>query len=97
MPCLLVLLAVLLPRVVMFFIWLLTDWFTRAFEGAWILPLLGFFFMPYTTLAYTWAMISRGVLTLPWILLLIIAVAADISHWGGGFTLRRRRRRRRVV
>ena len=84
MSCLLVLISLLLPRVVMFFIWLLTDWFGRAFEG-WILPLLGFFFMPYTMLAYMAAMLNNNQqLSGGWLVLLIVAVIVDVSHWGYG-------------
>jgi hypothetical protein len=90
MPCLLVVLAMLIPRVVMFFIWLLTDWFARAY-GGFLIPLLGFFFMPYTTLAYMGAQISAGGLTGWWLVVLIIAVVVDVGHWGGGARMRRRR------
>ena len=38
--CLLVLASLVVPRVVMVFIWLLTDWFSQAFETA-LWPLLG--------------------------------------------------------
>lgn len=90
MPCFLVILAMLIPRVVMFFIWLLTDWFSRAF-GNFLLPLLGFFFMPYTTLAYTAAKVSGGGVEGWWLVLLVVAIIADIGHWGGGVSSRRRR------
>jgi hypothetical protein len=56
MGCLLPCLAVLMPRVVMFFIVLLTNWFALAYQTV-LWPLLGFFFMPYTTLAYMAAML----------------------------------------
>lgn len=84
MPCLVILLAMLTPRLVMFFIWLLTDWFGRAYEF-WLWPLLGFFFMPYTTLAYMGGMlhgshsISGG-----WLVVLIIAIVVDLGHYGAG-------------
>ena len=83
MPCLLVILALLLPRVVMFFIWLMTNWFSRAYD-TWIWPLLGFIFMPYTALAYMAAMLHAGSVTGGWLALVIVAAIVDISHWGGG-------------
>ena len=91
MPCFVVVLALLIPRVVMFFIWLLTDWFSLAFETA-IVPLLGFLFLPYTTLAYMAAMLNTGQVSGGWLLLVIVAALADISQWGGSANYRRRRR-----
>ena len=52
MPCLVALLALISPRLALFFVWLFSDMIDRAFEG-WLLPLLGFFLLPWTTLAYT--------------------------------------------
>lgn len=92
MGCILAIVAALAPRLAMFFIWLLTDWFSRAYE-TWLIPLLGFFFMPYTTLVYLWAMLATGALTAGWVLLLILAVLIDISNWGGGRTVVVRHRR----
>ena len=84
MGCLLMsLTALLLPRVLMFFIWLLTDWFPRAFETT-VWPVLGFLFMPYTTLAYMAAILNAGSVTGGWLVLVIVAVLVDIGNWGGG-------------
>jgi hypothetical protein len=68
-----------MPRVVMFFIFLLTDWFSRAYESV-VWPLLGFFVMPYTTLAYMAAMLNNNhKLENGWLVLLIIAVIVDLG------------------
>lgn len=91
MPCLTLILALLAPRLVLFFIWLLTPWFHFAFRGGMLLPLLGFFFMPYTTLAYLAAMLNVGGVQGPWLVLLIVAVLVDASHWGWGEKVRRSR------
>jgi hypothetical protein len=77
MQCLLVVVALFLPRVTMFFIWILMDWFSRAIDTA-MWPLLGFFFMPYTTLAYLAAMIANHHdLSGWWVALLILGVILD--------------------
>ena len=91
MGCLFVIVALLAPRALMFFIWLLTDWFGRAFDTA-VWPVVGFLFMPYTTLAYMTAMLRNnhsvnGV----WLVLIIVAVLVDLGHWGGGGRVARRR------
>jgi hypothetical protein len=79
MGCLLPCLAVLMPRVVMFFIVLLTNWFALAFQTV-IWPLLGFFFMPYTTLAYMAAMLQNNhQLSGGWLVLVIVAALVDLG------------------
>jgi hypothetical protein len=90
MPCLLVIIALMLPRVTMFFIWLLTDWFNQAYDTV-LWPLLGFFFMPYTTLAYMGAMLNNNHQVSPgWLVVIIVAIVVDLSHHGE--TARRGRR-----
>lgn len=89
MCCVFLILAIFLPRVLLFFIWLLTHWFGLAFQTV-LWPLLGFFFMPYTTLAWMMAMLNNhhqmsGI----WILVLVIAVIFDLGGHGG--LLRRRK------
>ena len=42
---------IFLPRLLLLFCWMFSYFITSAFETG-IFPLLGFFFMPYTTLAY---------------------------------------------
>jgi hypothetical protein len=93
MPCVVAAIALLVPRVVMFFIWLLTDWFQLAFSGVlWIWPVLGFFFMPYTTLAYMATMLNNGhVVSGWWLALIIVAAIVDAGHWGGGGRIFHRR------
>jgi hypothetical protein len=90
MPCLLVLAAWFVPRVVMIFIWLLTDWFSRAYQ-TWYWPLLGFFLLPYTTLAYMAAQLQGG-LQGWWVALLIFAVIMDIGGQSGSTRKRRKKR-----
>jgi hypothetical protein len=52
MGCLLALLALISPRLVLVALWLFSNVLSRAFDS-WIVPLLGFFLLPWTTLAYT--------------------------------------------
>lgn len=94
MGCVITVIALLMPRALMFFIWLLTDWFPRAYEST-IWPVLGFLFMPYTTLAYMAAMLNNEHrLTGGWLVLLIVAVVVDVGHGGGSsHTVRAKRQR----
>lgn len=91
MGCLLVFLALLLPRVAIVVIFLFTRWLHAAF-ATWLWPVLGFVFLPYATLAYTAAVVNTGGrITLGWLLLIILAVLVDIAHWGGGYRARRKK------
>ena len=87
MPCLVGCLALTFPRVALFLVWLFgEDYFARAF-GSFIWPLLGFFFLPLTTLAFAFGMNSLGrhgeMSPLGW-LLVIVALAGDLGLWRGG-------------
>ena len=91
MGCIFAVVALAVPRVLMFFAFLLTDWFGRSFETR-LWPILGFVFMPYTTLAYLVAMLNNNhTLSGGWVALFIVAIVVDVGHWGGsGFTYRRK-------
>jgi hypothetical protein len=52
MPCLLVLLALVTPRLLIFLIWFFTHWF-RGMVPNIIVLILGFVFLPMTLLWYT--------------------------------------------
>lgn len=46
-----------MPRLVLLLVWLTTDYLHRAYTTVhWVWPLLGFFILPTTTLAYAFAM-----------------------------------------
>ena len=48
MGCLLAPLALISPRPVLVLLWILSNVLSRAFDS-WIIPLLGFFVLPWTT------------------------------------------------
>lgn len=52
MPCLLVVLALVVPRVLILGLWLFTHWFEGLFTSA-LWPVLGFIFLPTTLFWYT--------------------------------------------
>jgi len=87
MPCLIGCIAVGFPRLALFLVWLFGGaYFTRAF-GSWLWPLLGFFFLPLTTLAFAFGMNSLGtpghMSPFGW-LLVVVALAGDLGLWRGG-------------
>jgi hypothetical protein len=82
--CFVVLFALISPRLALFFVWLFSDWLSRAFDG-WAIPVLGFFLLPWATLAYA-AMYVNGtneVSGFEWFIV-ILAFLADISSYGSG-------------
>jgi hypothetical protein len=60
MCCLFALLAVVGPRLVLVLVWIFGDRVELAFSS-WVWPLLGLFFLPWTTLAYVLAWQAGGV------------------------------------
>lgn len=52
MPCLLLLLALVTPRLVVALLWLFSHWFQGVFTTV-LWPILGFIFLPTTLLWYT--------------------------------------------
>lgn len=90
MPCLLLLIVVAFPRVVLALMFLLTNYLDRAYHGL-LIPLLGFIFLPLTTLVYAWMVNNHHPLDGINLLILIIAVVFDLGGLGGGEWHRRRR------
>lgn len=83
MPCLLLIFLLAFPRIALVLLFLFSNYLERAYHGL-ILPLLGFIFLPLTTLAYAW-MVNTGQPTAGInLLILIIAVVIDVGGIGGG-------------
>lgn len=72
-----VILGIFFPRLVLACLWLFTTVPDRAFEGV-LFPLLGFFFLPYTTLAYAFAMVTNGSVSGFYLALVIVAAVFDL-------------------
>ena len=80
MGCFVVLLAIFSPRLALFFIWLFSNLLSRAFDDWWV-PFLGFFVLPWTTLAYAvmWSSGNR-VEGFDWFIV-ALGFLLDISSW----------------
>jgi hypothetical protein len=81
MGCFVALFALISPRLALFFVWLFSDWLSRAFDS-WVVPLIGFFLLPWTTLAYA-AMYMLGtneVSGFEWFIV-ILAFLVDLSSY----------------
>ena len=90
MPCLLTVVVLLFPRVILFLMWLFTSYLDRAYHGI-LIPLLGFFFLPITTIVYAWMVNNNMPLDGFNLFILIIAVLLDAGSHGGGARYYRRR------
>jgi len=90
MPCLVFLGVLLFPRVVLVLMYLFSHYLQRAYHDM-LIPLLGFFFLPLTTITYAWLMNAHLPLGGVYLIVLIVAVIVDIGGWGGGEYHRRRR------
>jgi hypothetical protein len=90
MPCLLVIVVAAFPRVVLVLMYLMSTYLQRAFHDL-LIPLLGFFFLPLTTIVYAWMVNSHMALEGINLLILLVAVIVDIGGLGGGEYHRRRR------
>lgn len=83
MPCLLALLALLTPRLVIVLLVIFSDYIGNAYQTI-LWPLLGFFFLPMTTLAYAFAINSNGSVDGIYLVLVVLAVLFDLGSLGGG-------------
>jgi uncharacterized oligopeptide transporter (OPT) family protein len=90
MPCLFVLILLLFPRVVLALMWLFTNLLSRAYHGL-LIPLIGFFFLPITTIVYALMVDYHVPIAGANLLILIVAVLLDAGSHGGGADYYRRR------
>lgn len=82
MCCLVSVLLLLGPRAGIIVWWLLEPVRWASAFPSFIVPLLGFLFLPWTTLA--WVLVAPGGVTgLEWAVL-AIGVLADLASWSGG-------------
>jgi hypothetical protein len=78
----LAILGLLTPRLIMVVLWLFTEYLSRAFDGSWLLPLLGFFLLPTTTLSYAIAENSMDGLRGLGLVLVILGLLVDLGILG---------------
>jgi len=85
MPCLLFILVLLFPRVALALLFFFSTYLNRPYHNNLILLILGFIFLPLTTLVYAW-MFNNGMPMVGInILYLLIAAILDLGLVGGGY------------
>lgn len=83
MGCFIPLLALISPRLALFFILIFSGWIGDALDG-WIVPVLGFLFLPWTLLAYVvmWQVSPLGVNGFDWFIVgfaFVVDIAAYVK------------------
>lgn len=91
MGCFVALLALFSPRLALFAIWIFSDLLGRAYDD-WIIPFLGFFLLPWTTLAYAvmWSAGTNEVAGFEWFIV-VFAFVVDLGSYFGGSRYREAR------
>ena len=86
--CFVLCLGAFAPRLTLALMALFNDEITKAFDGSWIIPLIGWFLLPYTTLAYVLLSWWTGdVSGFDWFLV-GLAFVIDIGSYTGSYRRR---------
>ncbi|MEO0812459.1 MAG: hypothetical protein AAFY60_06315 [Myxococcota bacterium] len=88
MPCLLALIALATPRFVIVLLVIFSDFIGSAYQTV-FWPVLGFFFLPTTTLAYAAAIQWNGSVQGGYFAMVLIAALIDLGVIGGGARARK--------
>jgi hypothetical protein len=88
MGCLVLIVFLAFPRVALALLFFFSNYLERAYHGL-LIPLLGFIFLPLTTLAYAWMTNTHQPIAGLNLILLIVAVVIDLGTLGGGANHRR--------
>ena len=91
MPFLVGCLALAAPRFAIVLVVIFSDYIGNAYETT-LWPLVGFLFLPLTTLAYAWAINANGSVEGFYLAGVVIAVLIDLGMFGGSASKRRRSR-----
>jgi hypothetical protein len=90
MSCLILIFVLAFPRLMLVLMFLFSNYLERAYHG-YLLPLLGFVFLPLTTIVYAWLVNTKSPIEGLNLIFLILAVLIDAGGWGGGEWHRRSR------
>ena len=90
MPCLLLIVVLAFPRIVLAIMFFTSTYLERAYNSL-LLPIIGFIFVPLTTLVYAWMTNNHQPIAGANLLILLIAVIIDLGGLGGGEYHRRTR------
>jgi hypothetical protein len=89
MPFLIGCLALSAPRFAILLVVFFSNYIDRAYATS-LWPFIGFLLMPLTTLAYAWAINSRGSVVGVHLVVVVVAVLIDLGLVGGSASRRYR-------
>jgi hypothetical protein len=78
--CLLIL-GIAFPRLVLALLFFFTNFISRAYHGL-LIPLLGFIFLPLTTLIYAWIVNSGASVQGLYLVAIVVCVVVDLGLVG---------------
>jgi hypothetical protein len=95
MPCLLLLVTLAFPRLMIVLMFFLSDYLQRAYaiamgkSNALIAIIIGFIFLPLTTIVYAWVVNSHQSVQGVYLVAIIVSVLVDLGLLGHGARSRR--------
>jgi hypothetical protein len=78
--CILALGIAVAPRAVLIVAWIFSDRWVAVWHGAWIVPLLGIIFLPYTTIMYMLSLRPGGPVGTDW-LWILLGLFLDLTNY----------------
>jgi uncharacterized oligopeptide transporter (OPT) family protein len=88
MPCLLLIFTLAFPRVAIVLLFLLSNFLQRAYNSLLII-VLGFIFLPLTTIVYAWVVNAHHPVEGMYLVAVIVSVLIDLGLIGHGARSRR--------
>jgi uncharacterized oligopeptide transporter (OPT) family protein len=88
MPCLLLIFTLAFPRVAIVLLFLLSNFLQRAYNSLLII-VLGFIFLPLTTIVYAWVVNTHHPVEGMYLVAVIVSVLIDLGLIGHGARSRR--------
>ncbi len=76
------------PRLALALMALFNDEITRAFDGSWIVPFIGWLLLPYTTLIYVLVHWWQGSVEGFMWFFVVLAFLTDLASYGGSYSRR---------
>jgi uncharacterized oligopeptide transporter (OPT) family protein len=89
MPCLLLLLTLAFPRLMIVLLFLLSNFLQRAYNSL-IIIIVGFIFLPLTTIVYAWVVNSHHPVEGLYLVAVVVSVLLDLGLIGHGARSSRR-------
>jgi hypothetical protein len=88
MPCLLIVIAAAFPRIAIALLFFFSNFFDKVYSSL-IVLVLGFLFLPLTTIVYAWIVNGGHAINGIYLIAIVVSVLFDLGHVGHGEYRRR--------